>query len=78
MKTFAGLFEKYIDTKKLPDSVNNSIITKTSISSENRTMHIYADCSELINREDIFLAEKLIRESVLALYNCFFTPHYES
>ena len=78
MKKFAELFENYIDIKKLPSSVNNSIITKTSINANERTMHIYAECNVLINREDIFLAEKLIRESVLALYNCYFTPHYDS
>ncbi len=60
MKKFADIFKNYIDIKKLPSSINNSIVT------------------EVIDREDIFNAESMIRNSVLGLYGCSYYPHYDS
>lgn len=78
MNTFFDFFGRYIDTKTLPDSVNNSIISNIKMDSERRFMEIYAECQELIDRNVIFETERRLRESVLSLSQCFFYPHYDS
>ena len=78
MNKFVDFFGRYIETKNLPDGINNSIISNIKIDSEQRIMNIYAECGELLDRRDIFEAERKIQESVLNLSHCFFRPHYES
>ena len=78
MKSFGEFFEKYIDVSKLPDSINNSIILNVSVDSVNRTMFISAQCPALVDRNDIFLTENLIRNGVLNLTGCYFSPRYDS
>ncbi len=78
MNKFVEFFGRYIDTKSLPDGINESIISNIDIDSERRVMNIYAECGELLDRNAIFEAERKIRESVLNLSQCFFRPHYES
>ena len=78
MKKFADIFKNYIDIKNLPSSINNSIVTKTAVNTNSRIMNIDAQCSEVIDREDIFNAESMIRNSVLGLYGCSYYPHYDS
>ena len=41
-------------------------------------MRIVADCQETVKRDDIFLAEDMIKKSVLALSDCRYEPHYDS
>ncbi len=78
LKKFREIFGDYFDINELPSSVNESMITKTVIDSKNRTMQLSADCAELVKRDDIFHAEDMIKNSVLALYGCRYEPHYES
>ena len=78
MKTFSDIFKKYIDVNKLPASIAESIVTGSNVNSQERSLIIDAECHQLINREDIFQVENLIRQSVLALYSCYFQPHYDS
>ena len=78
MNKFIDFFGRYINLKDLPDGINNSVISNIKIDSEQRVMNIYAECSELLDRKDIFETERKIKESVLNLSNCFFRPHYES
>ena len=78
MKSFGEFFKKYIDVSKLPDSINNSIILNVSVDSVNRTMFISAQCPALVDRNDIFLTENLIRNGVLNLTGCYFSPRYDS
>ena len=78
MKTFADFFEKYTDIKKLPSSITQSSIINAKIDAEERSMEIDARCQELIERQDIFNAESMIKSSVLNLSKCFFMPHYDS
>ena len=42
MNKFVEFFGRYIDTKNLPDGINESIISNISIDSERRIMNIYA------------------------------------
>ncbi len=78
LKTFSDIFKKYIDVNKLPASIAESIVTGSNVNSQERSLIIDAECHQLINREDIFQVENLIRQSVLALYSCYFQPHYDS
>ncbi len=78
MNKFTDFFGRYIDIKNLPDGINNSVISNIKVDSEQRVMNIYVECSELLDRKDIFETERKIKQSVLNLSNCFFRPHYES
>ncbi len=78
MNTFFDFFSGYIDTKSLPDNINSSVIVNIEIDSARRMMNIYLKCSELLERKDIFEAEKRICKSVLSLSLCFIHPRYES
>ena len=78
MKSFSDIFKNYIEIKRLPASINESIINSTFIDTKNRSMRIEADCQETVKRDDIFLAEDMIKKSVLALSDCRYEPHYDS
>ena len=78
MKSFSDIFKNYIEIKRLPASINESIINSTFIDTKNRSMRIVADCQETVKRDDIFLAEDMIKKSVLALSDCRYEPHYDS
>ena len=78
MKTFSDFFGRYLDISKLPDSINNSQVINIKTDSVIRSMEIYIECFELVDRKTIFDAEKIICKSVLNLSQCFLNPHYES
>ena len=65
MKSFSDIFKNYIEIKRLPASINESIINSTFIDTKNRSMRIEADCQETVKRDDIFLAEDMIKKLYL-------------
>ncbi len=78
MKTFSEIFDKYIEMGNIPDGIKNSRIASAKIDSVVRSMEIFAECDELISRNEIFNTEKIICGSVLNLSQCFFHPQYDS
>ena len=78
MNTFGEFFKKYIDISKLPDSINNSELLNISVNSDYRGMDIHIGSEALIDRQNIFQAESMIRSSILNLAVCYLYPHYDS
>lgn len=78
MNKFAEIFRNYINVDQLPEAISESIVKRTGIDIHSRTLSIDAECPSLIDKEDIYTVEDMIRKSVLALYGCDFYPHYDS
>lgn len=78
MKTFSELLCKYVNTKTLPDCINRSKIINVKMDSVMRSMEIYTECDELIDRKMLFQAEKTVSTGILNLSQCYIYPRYDS
>ena len=76
VKTFSDCFRQLIDTSELSAALQESNITNIRINSEERSMSVYAECSGLIDRQELFTAEKKICGSELRLMQCRIYPVY--
>ena len=78
LTSFFDCFHDYIDISKLPDQLIGSTISNVQIDSENRIMKVRVNCLQLINRNALFTAEKMICGSELHLMQCHIFPKYDS
>ncbi len=78
MKTFSEIMGKYTDESNFSDGLKNSIIKNVKIDSALRSMSIYTSCDTLVNRKNIFKAERALCSGILNLSQCFICPEYDS
>lgn len=78
MNTISDLFEKYLsDAGAFPQEVASGIIEKVNIDKEKRTVEIAVRFSDVIDRDELFNAEKMIAGSALSLDRVVIRPVYE-
>ena len=76
MNKLSDFLKNYLPDKSLSAAVGNSCIRSIQIDSENRSLDIIVEFSKLINRQELFTAEKLICGSELHLMQCRLLPKY--
>ena len=76
MKTFVEIFDKYIDVKKLNNTILNGKIGDVVVNSNLRTMSLRLELDALVSRSDLHNAEKIIKSSVLNMNKVTILPHF--
>ena len=73
MDTFISYFAKYIDKSRLSEAVQNAQLIKLCVNKDARTIDITLGFQKLINREELFQAEKNLNASLM-LRSCRIHP----
>lgn len=77
MSTFDEIFSKFLTDEKISKPFHTAQVQNVKVDSENRVMNIDLFLSDLVDRNEIFSAERGIAKSELALSKCCIHPHFE-
>lgn len=77
MKKFDDLFGTYIDAEKFNSTVLNGSVTNITVNSSLRTMTVDLSLSQLVSANEIHSAEKIVKNSHLALSKFTINPHFD-
>ena len=77
MNTFSELFGKYTDLGSLPEALLSGEVLKVNLNSDARSMNVSVRLSEIVKKDILINAEKLICTSLLNLTLCHICPSYD-
>ena len=61
---FKEVFENYLNINKIHPAITEGVFKSTSLSSENRTVTVYLEMSQLVNRKDLHKAEDELKRAL--------------
>ncbi len=77
MGTFYGIFSQYLNGLKPSDALSSAEVKNVKIDAKNRILEIDIFLSRLVERNEIFSAEKEIERSALSLERCNICPCFD-
>ena len=72
---FKEVFENYLNINKIHPAITEGVFKSTSLSSENRTVTVYLEMSQLVNRKDLHKAEDELKRA-LSLRSATIKPYF--
>jgi len=77
MNSISNFFSKYLSGTELESNIGNGKVLNAAIDRRNNVMTLRAGFSELINREDFFKAEQILKQSSLNLDDIYIKPVFK-